>query len=44
MNDIGAGRTELAMSATAAGAVGSELEVGKITVEGFVASIWGVWL
>lgn len=44
MNDIGAGRTELAMSATAAGAVGSELEVGKITVEGFVASIWGMAL
>lgn len=44
MNDIGAGRTELAMGAAAAGAVGSELEVGKITVEGFNAAIWGMAL
>jgi hypothetical protein len=44
MNDIGAGRTELGMSSIAAGLVGSELQVGKITIEGFSAAIWGMAL
>ncbi len=44
MNDIGAARTELAMSAIATGIVGSSLEAGKVTLLGFVFALWGMAL
>ncbi len=44
MNDIGAARTELAMSAIATGMAGSSLEAGKLTMLGFVFALWGMAL
>jgi hypothetical protein len=44
MNDIGAARTELAMSAIATGMAGSSLEAGKLTMLGFIFALWGMAL
>lgn len=44
MNDIGAARTEIAMAGIAAGVAGSSLEVGKLTMMGFVFVLWGAAL
>ncbi len=44
MNDIGAARTELAMSAIATGMVGSSMEAGKLSLIGFVFALWGMAL
>ena len=44
MNDIGAARTELAMSTIATGMAGSSLEAGKLTLLGFVFALWGMAL
>ncbi len=44
MNDIGAARTELAMSTIATGMVGSSLEAGKMTLMGFIFALWGMAL
>lgn len=44
MNDIGAGRTELAVGNLVTQAVGTELNASKITVEGFDAVLWGMAL
>lgn len=44
MNDIGAGRTELAMSNAAAGVIGAELQAGNFTIEAFGAALWGMAL
>lgn len=44
MNDIGAARTELAMSNLAAGVLGGELQVGVFTPEMFGAATWGMAL
>lgn len=44
MNDIGAARTELAMSAIATGMAGSSLEPGKLSLMGLVFALWGMAL
>ncbi len=44
MNDIGAARTELAMSSIATNMVGSTLEAGKLSMIGFVFALWGMAL
>ncbi len=44
MNDIGAARTELAMSTIATGMVGSSLQAGKMTLLGFIFALWGMAL
>ena len=44
MNDIGAARTELAMSTIATGMAGSTLEAGKLSLLGFVFALWGMAL
>ena len=44
MNDIGAARTELAMSNLAAGALGGQLQAGAFTAEMFSAATWGMAL
>ncbi len=44
MNDIGAARTELAMSAIATGMVGEKLVAGQMTILGFVFALWGMAL
>ena len=44
MNDIGAARTELAMSAIATGMANSSLEPGKLSLMGFIFALWGMAL
>lgn len=44
MNDIGASRTELAMSTLAVEATGGVLSAGTLTMEQFTAAVWGMGL
>lgn len=44
MNDIGAARTEIAMSNIAVGMVGSTLKAGQLSLMGFVFALWGMAL